>query len=139
MQEGKRFANLEDPDKHYQLLGCSKTTSDSDVARAIKRENKELTGIMVRCHPDKSRNPRDHDKYNRAHAKWNRVKRAKKVLAVPDEDGCFAARVAYDKRGEELRGLMEAAVDEIYNLPLVSRSEQINDRHNCEADYQRRK
>ena len=94
---------------------------------------------MVRCHPDKSRNPRDHDKYNRAHAKWNRVKRAKKVLALPDEDGCFAARVAYDKRGEELRGLMEAAVDEIYNLPLASRAEQIKERHKREADYQRRK
>jgi curved DNA-binding protein CbpA len=100
--------DLEDPEKLYATLGCNKASSDEDIGRGFKRIKKALQGKMLKYHPDKSSDPNDKPKYDAAKAKYDKLRRAHKELGTPGDDGTFPGRVAYDKRGEELREKMVA-------------------------------
>ena len=109
MPEGKRNVNnLEDPDGYYETLGCDKTSSDDEVANQVKRVKKKLRSKLNQYHEDKNRNKSKEEiavakeKYSAYYAKYQRFRRAEKEIAIPNEEGHFAKRVAYDKKGESL-------------------------------------
>ena len=129
MPEGQKFDDLEDPDKHYSLLGCSKTSSDDKIDRAIKRLNKKLYRIITTSHPDKTTDTNKHKKYDQAYVKWKRAKRAKNVLATPDDNGCFLGQFNYNKRREEMCQKLGNVVNEIYNMSFESKAKQSKERN----------
>ena len=54
-------------------------------------------------HPDKYRDPKDHEEHEAAKVRYDAVVAANEVIGTADEDGHFARRVAYDVAGERLR------------------------------------
>ena len=89
-------------------MRCSKLSSDDEIDRQLKRLRKKYRSIALKCHPDKTKDRKCHDKFQDADAKWNRVSRAFGVLGKVDDSGCYALRAEYDLEGERRRNAMEA-------------------------------
>ena len=96
-----RCHDLEDPQGYYKSLGCTKISSDDNIACEYKRQRKKYRGIALKCHPDKTQDRNRHEKFRRTDTKWNCVQRAWCVLGAVDDSGCFASCVAYDREGEQ--------------------------------------
>ena len=100
--------DLEDPEGYYMTMGCSKLSSDDRIDRQLKRLRKKYRSIALKCHPDKTKDSKRHNKFRRADAKWNRVSRAFGALSKVEDSGCYALRVEYDLDREHRRNVMEA-------------------------------
>jgi len=100
--------DLEDPEGYYMTIGCSNSSSDDEIDCQLKRLRKKYRSIALKCHPDKTKDSKRHNKFRRADAKWNRVSHAFDVLGKVDDNGCYALRVDYDLDGERRRNVMEA-------------------------------
>jgi hypothetical protein len=97
--------NLEDIDGYYKSIGCSKISSDAEVAENFEELWQKARRGVIKYHPDKkTANP---TKYQKAKSKFDKLKRTKEVLCTKDNNGCFAERVAYDKKGECFRAQMK--------------------------------
>jgi hypothetical protein len=104
---GDGCEDLEDPEGYYAVMGCYKESSDSEIARHHKRLRKKYQSLALKCHPDKTKDVRLHNKFLRADAKWKRVSCAFGVLGKVDDSGCYVLRVDYDLDGERRREVME--------------------------------
>ena len=82
-----RCDDLEDPEGYYTTMGCSKSSSDDEIDCQLKRLRKKYRSIALKCHPDKTKNQKRHDKFRRADVRWNRVSRAFGVLGKVDDSG----------------------------------------------------
>lgn len=99
-------ANLEDIYGYYKVVGCSKTTSDAELKEKVEKSIVEEKRKMARYHQDRSATANE-QKYSKAKRKWEALKRCRNELCTSDDNGCFARRVNYDKKGEELVESME--------------------------------
>ena len=72
LTDSNEAADFEDPARYYETLGCSKTSSDKDIKKAVKRARKKFRNIAIKYHPDKSQNKYDHDKYQRDSSKHSK-------------------------------------------------------------------
>ena len=104
---GDGCKDLEDPEGYYAVMGCYKESSDIEIARRHKSLRKKYRSVALKCHPDKTKDVRLHDKFRHADSKWKRVSCAFDVLGKIDDSGCYALRVEYDLDGERRRNVME--------------------------------
>ena len=74
--------------------------SDDNIECEYKRQRKKYRNIALKCHPDKTQDRNRHEKFRHADTKWNRVQHAWYVLGAVGDSGCYASRVAYDRKGE---------------------------------------
>ena len=56
MTKSNEADNFEDPDRYYETVGYSKTSSDKNIKKSVKRARKKFRSIDIKCHPDKSQN-----------------------------------------------------------------------------------
>ena len=101
IEKRPKTTDLEDVDGYYYALGCDKTSSDEDIAKSYDQKKSRYRRGLVAWHEDKA--GADPVKYAKVKSKYDKLRRSFEELGDPDDDGCYAKRVAYDKRGEKLR------------------------------------
>lgn len=100
--------DLEDINGWYKLVDCNKTTSDAELKEKIDKRIKHERKRMIKYHQDRQQQgTADEKKYKKAKNNHDMLKRMQKEFCTKDDDGCFAGRVKYDKKGEELIERME--------------------------------
>ena len=96
--------DLEDPDGHYKALGCTKTSSDEEIAASFKKVGREFRELARHNHTDKTSDKAKNEIFFQAKEKHERQKRAHDVLGTLNILGtAYPDRVNYDRRGEGLR------------------------------------
>ena len=98
-----RCDDLEDPKGFYKSLGCSKMSSDHQLAQDYALIRRAFRGMAMKCHPDRTTDKRLHAKFSWENMQWNHADRAYKILGAADDSGCFSSRVKYDLDGERRR------------------------------------
>ena len=96
--------DLEDPDGHYKVLGCSKTSGDEAIAAAFKYHMKLYQQLARMHHPDKAPgDTKKHEIFAKAKDCYEAQKAVIEVLGRKTERcTSYPKRVEYDERGEYL-------------------------------------
>ena len=68
--DASKCDDLEDHRENYELLGCGKISSDAQTKYDLLREKSTFRIILLSNHPDKSFNPKYHDKFKVTNNKW---------------------------------------------------------------------
>ena len=84
--------HLEDCCRYYTTLGCTKCSSDLDIAKFYARLKKKFRRTALTGHPDKTKDKKLNAKFQRASSKFDLVQKAYDVLGTPDADGCYPCR-----------------------------------------------
>lgn len=115
-KKGGCLKDFEDPDGHYSILGCTKTSSDEDIRQGYRNEVKHHRDTALQVHPDRSNRPNDGDAIRSLNARYERVQESFAILGSQADDGSRQNRVDYDKCGEEIRDLFKAAYDKKFGV-----------------------
>ena len=96
--------DLEDYKGYYNVLGCSKSSSDDEIKAAYKAKHKIYLEVALVNHPDKTRDSAKHLVHEQARGLWVKQKEAYETLGSLNVAGnAFADRVNYDLKGESYR------------------------------------
>jgi curved DNA-binding protein CbpA len=120
LPKDKQCKNLEDPQGHYKIFGCSKVSSDDEIEAAYKKLHTEYKEMARVNHPDKTDDTAKHDVFKKAKDEWDRVGEAHDTLCSLTQVGNMAYpthmdRVTYDLKGENLRQLFREEFEKQYN------------------------
>ena len=108
LPEKNRYDDFENPKGFYKLLGCSKVSSDDDIARAVKREKKRNKSKIVKYHHDKNMDKPEEErqpttaKYRHYKNKMELIVCVEEGFGSPDANGHYQKRVQYDQIGKTL-------------------------------------
>ena len=67
------FDDFKYPRGYYALLGCGNISSDAQIKNTLMLEKATFHRISLENHPDKSSNPKYHDKFKVANIKCDMV------------------------------------------------------------------
>ena len=102
-------ADLEDKNKYYKFLGCSKITSDEDVTIAFRDAKTTFNRIALINHRDKANGDKEKEAiFADANNVYETQKLAIHILGLGNK------RVDYDEEGEALREMFEEAFEAWY-------------------------
>ena len=90
--DASKCDDFKDPRGYYELLGCGKISSDTQIKNALLLDKATFRRISLANHPDKSSNPKDPDKFKVANNKCDMAKAAYNVLGVSDDFRDFHLR-----------------------------------------------
>ena len=126
LPKSNKCDDLEDPEGHYKLLGCSKVSSTAGVADVFKDWVKEFREFAKTNHPDKTQDTSKHADYERETTSMDARKETFKILGTANcYRNVYPDRVNYDCKGEGLRAVFHDEILKTY--PGVTYDDQAKD------------
>ena len=137
LPKGEQFKDLEDSKGHYELLGCSKSSSTASIRESFKKYAAAFKDLARTHHPDKTNDEAKLALFAEANTRYEKQKEAYEVLGTMNSDGsAYPDRVNYDREGEKLRDKFRASFEKTYpNETFDHRAQVINEEKVREAIF----